>query len=236
MERKKNKALTIFLFLLIGIITGLPAASQQVGCFFRETYAKGNLDGWEAQIYSLEKQYPGDFDKMTEALTARYGYMGYLLGQKENSKVRKLLDETEKLLDEWLKKRPGNARLLAIRAGLIGFRIGLTPLRAPMLGQRNLDAWESAIRNDPGEPMGWLEKGNSLFYRPSMFGGDKKEAEAAFRKALQLVEPSECDWIYSFIQVRLYEACKANGKTGEAESIRKKLQDKPGHFKWLDTL
>lgn len=235
MERKNNKAL-IILFSVMFLMAGLPALSQQVGCFFRETYAKGNLDGWEAQIYSLEKQYPGDFDKMTEALTARYGYMGYLLGQKENSKVRKLLDETEKLLDEWLKKRPGHARLLAIRAGLIGFRIGLTPLRAPMLGQRNLDAWESAIKNDPNEPMGWLEKGNSLFYRPAMFGGDKKEAEAAFRKALQLSEPSDCDWIYSFIQVRLYEACKANGKSGEAESIRKKLQEKPGHFKWLDTL
>jgi hypothetical protein len=172
---------------------------------------------------------------MANTLTARYGYMGYLLGKKENSKVRSLLDETEKLVEEWLKKRPGNSRLLGIKAGLVGFRIGISPMRAPFLGQRNVDAFEEAIKNNPSEPMGWLEKGNSLFYRPSMFGGDKKEAENAFRKALQLTKADECDWLYSFMQVRLYEACKANGKTGEAEAIRKQLQQK-GKFLWIDSL
>jgi hypothetical protein len=36
--------------------------------------------------------------------------------------------------------------------------------------------------------------------------------------------------------VRLYEACKANGKTSEAETIRKQLQSKPGYFKWIEAL
>lgn len=234
MERKKDRYMNYLVLLafigLSNVLTG-----QVNYCYFKETYAAGNMDGWEKEIRKLEGQHSQNFEVMANTLTARYGYMGYLLGKKENSKVRSLLDETEKLLEDWLKKRPGNSRLLGIKAGLVGFRIGISPMRAPFLGQRNVDAFEEAIKNNPSEPMGWLEKGNSLFYRPSMFGGDKKEAENAFRKALELTKPDECDWLYSFMQVRLYEACKANGKTGEAKAIRKQLQQN-GKFMWIDSL
>lgn len=235
MERTNNKILKLLLITLL-LFRGLFIMGQESACFFEETFAIGDLSGWEGEIRKLEKQHPQDFGLMTEALLARYGLMGYLIGSKQNSKAKSLLDETEKLLETWLKRKPGNARLLSIKAGLVGFRIGLSPMRAPFLGQRNVDAWEAALKNDPAEAMGWLEKGNSLFYRPAMFGGDKMEAEASFRKALQLSEARECDWLYSFIQLRLYEACKANGKTSEAETIRKQLQKKPGYFKWIEVL
>jgi len=235
MERTNNKILKLVLITLllfhVSIIMG-----QESACFFKETYAIGDLSGWEPEIRKMEIQHSQNFEVMAEALLARYGLMGYLIGSRQNSKAKSLLDETEKLLEAWLKRKPGNARLLSIKAGLVGFRIGLSPMRAPFLGQRNVDAWEEALQNDPAEAMGWLEKGNSLFYRPAMFGGDKKEAEASFRKALQLSEARECDWLYSFIQVRLYESCKANGKTSEAETIRKQLQEKPGYFKWIEKL
>jgi hypothetical protein len=235
MERKKDRYMK-YLFLLVFIGFSNLLTGQVNYCYFKETYAAGNMDGWEKEIRKIEGQHSRNFEVMANTLTARYGYMGYLLGKKENSKVRSLLDETEKLLEDWLKKRPGNSRLLGIKAGLVGFRIGLSPMRAPFLGQRNLDAYEEAIKNNPSEPMGWLEKGNSMFHRPSMFGGDKMEAENAFRKALQLAKADDCDWLYSFLQVRLYEACKANGKTAEAEAIKKQLQQKPGHFRWIDSL
>ncbi len=235
MERTNNKFLRLLLITLV-LFHGSYIMGQEYACFFEESYAIGDLSGWENEIRKMEKQHPQDFVVMTEALLARYGLMGYLVGSRQNSKAKSLLDETEKLLEAWLKRKPGNARLLSIKAGLVGFRIGLTPMRAPFLGQRNVDAWEEALKNDPEEAMGWLEKGNSLFYRPAMFGGDKKEAEASFRKALQFSGSRECDWLYRFIQVRIYEACKANGKNSEAETIRKQLQSKPGYFKWIEVL
>jgi hypothetical protein len=131
--------------------------------------------------------------------------MGYLLGKKENSKVRSLLDETEKLLEEWLKKRPGNSRLLGIKAGLVGFRIGLSPMRAPFLGQRNLDAYEEAIKNNPSEPMGWLEKGNSMFHRPSMFGGDKMKLKMHLGKRsnwLKRTIVTGCTVFYRYVSMK----------------------------------
>jgi tetratricopeptide (TPR) repeat protein len=235
MERKKNQLLKhifiMFLVLLPGYLT-----AQLPGCFFHETYAKGNLEGWEAQFVLMEKQNPGDVRQRTEALTARYGFIGYLMGGKQNTRAKKILDESEKILEDLLVRQPNNAKLLAIKAGFTGFRIGLTPLRAPFLGQRNVDAWEAALKLDPNEAMGWLEKGNSLFYRPAMFGGDKAEAEAAFRKAAQLLRYDGCNWISGFIQVRLYEACNANGKKSEADAILKKLQEKPGNFLWVNAL
>jgi tetratricopeptide (TPR) repeat protein len=235
MERSYRKNLILAITMVMAfLVTDLEAQSS--ACFFMETYAKGDLTGWEQEIRKIETQKPDDFSTNSESLLARYGYIGYLIGSNQNAKAKKFLDETEKMLEEWLKKKPGNARLLSIKAGLVGFRIGLSPMRAPFLGPRNVEAWEEALKNDPSEPMGWLEKGNSLLYRPAMFGGDSREAETAFRKALQLAKPAGCDWSYMYIQVRLFEACKKNGKQSEAESIRKKLQQKPGHFKWIDAL
>ena len=235
MERTNRKNI---ITLIIGIMTLMVTdlASQTPGCFFMETYARGDLSSWEQEIRKMESRTPDDFQTFSESLLARYGYMGYLIGSNQTPKAKKFLEETENILEAWLKKKPGNARLLAIKAGLIGFRIGLSPVRAPFLGPRNVEAWEESIKKDPAEPMGWLEKGNSLLYRPAVFGGDSREAETAFRKALQLARPAECDWLYRFIQVRVFESCKKNGKTSEADSIRKLLQQKPGHFRWIDTL
>jgi hypothetical protein len=235
MERKKNSIL-ICLWLFIFPVYLVDAQVHDIYCYFKETYARGNTSGWDVEIEKLETHHGNSFENSLEALTARYGYIGYLIGNNHNARARKFLEETEKNLENWLNKNPQSARLHAIKAGLVGFRIGLSPLRAPFLGQQNVDAWEASIRLDPREPMGWIEKGNSLFYRPAMFGGDKKEAEAAFRKALQLADPDECNWLFSFIQVRLYECLKANGKTNEAENLRKTLQQKPGHFRWIDDL
>lgn len=196
----------------------------------------GNIENWEPEIRKIETQHIGDYEKLMEALLARYGFMGYLLGSKQNSRARKFLDETENLLNAYQKQRPNDARLMAVSAALVGFRIGLSPLRAPFLGPRNVEAWEAALKANPNEALGHLEKGNSLFYRPAAFGGNKVEAESSFRRALQLLDRDACNWVYSFAQVRLYEACKANGKKVEAENLRRQLQQQPGHFKWIDDL
>ena len=235
MERKNYKGLMpILLFTFFICFQNISA--NNYACFFYETYAKGDISGWENEFRKLEKENPQNFSVLSDALIARYGFVGYLIGIKENGKARILLDETEKILEKLLRQNPGNARLLGVKAGLTGLRIGLSPMRAPFLGQRNADAYEEAIKNNPKEPMGWIEKGNSLFHRPAMFGGDKKEAEASFLKALEISEPKGCSWLHSFIQVRLYEAYKANGKASEAERIRQALQSKPGYFKWIEAL
>lgn len=234
MERKKNIGVTLLLLWLT--MAQFPASGNTSGCFFLEGYAKGNIENWEQEIRKLESLSNSTYEIRMEALLARYGFMGYLLGSRQNTRARKFLDETEKLVTNYQKERPNDARLMAVSAALVGFRIGLSPLRAPILGPKNVEAWEAAIKSNPNEPLGYIEKGNSLFYRPALFGGNKDEAEAAFRMALQLIRPDSCNWIYRFAQVRLYEACKANGKKEEAENLRRSLQKQPGDFRWIDAL
>ncbi len=234
MERSKNIGIAILLFFIF--VAGFQASGQDSGCFFREGYAVGNIENWEPEIRKIEARHTGNYEKLMEGLLARYGFMGYLIGSKQTSRARKFLDETESLLNSYRKQHPNDARLMAVSAAMVGFRIGLSPLRAPFLGPRNVEAWETALKANPNEPLAHLEKGNSLFYRPAAFGGNKTEAELAFRRALQLLDRDTCNWVYSFVQVRLYEACKANGKKSDAENLRKELQQQPGHFRWIDDL
>ncbi len=91
-----------------------------------------------------------------------------------------------------------------------------------------------SIELDPAEPMGYIEKGNSLQYRPAIFGGDKMEALKYYQKALALFNTkpvSKCDWqqmlLRAFILKNLYET----NQTAEAFLI--KMQKDYGSMVWI---
>ena len=104
------------------------------------------------------------------------------------------------------------------------------------MGPKSLEHIEKSIKLDPAEPMGYIEKGNSLQYRPAVFGGDKKEALKYYRKALTLIESkndSRCNWqkmlLRAFILKNLYET----NQVAEAETFLNNMQNDYGSMTWI---
>lgn len=104
----------------------------------------------------------------------------------------------------------GNARELSLIAALWAFRAADGPVtRLPTYGRRSERILNSAIARDAQEPYALLVRGQSLFYKPRMFGGDVREAQRTFeqlrtvlaRRSVPGIHPFEAEiWIWMCVR------------------------------------
>lgn len=238
MEGTKNKALSLIILLFF---TSLGATAQKKDlayyqCAFFESYRVGNMAPWPGLIDEMAKAKSTDIAWQTEMVKAMYGLVGYEFGLHDKEVARKYVNRADIYLDNLLEKYPNNAQLHSLAGAFYGYKIALAFYKAPFLGPKSMFHMDKAIELDPAEPMGYIEKGNSLQYRPAVFGGDKIEALKFYRKALTLIEARnelKCNWqkmlLYSFILKNLYET----NQTAEAEAFLTKMQKDYGSMVWI---
>jgi tetratricopeptide (TPR) repeat protein len=119
------------------------------------------------------------------------------------------------------KTRTDVSTISAYKSAFYGYEIGLNIIKAPILGPKSLKYSKLAMEQNPQNPMGYIQYGNSQFYMPAIFGGSKKEAVEHFIKALELMEKEttriEKDWNYlslltligqSFTEMKEYKNAK----------------------------
>jgi len=205
-------------------------------CAFFESYRAGNMTPWPGLIDEMAKAKSADLAWQTEMLKAMYGLVGYEFGLHDKEVARKYVNKADIYLDNLLEKYPNNAQLHSLAGAFYGYKIALAFYKAPFLGPKSIYHVDKSIALDPSEPMGYIEKGNSLQYRPAIFGGDKIEALKFYRKALALIEAkpvSKCDWqqmlLRAFILKDLYET----NQTAEAEAFLAAMQKDYGSMAWI---
>jgi len=229
----------LLLTLLISPIFAATAQKKDLAyyqCAFFESYRAGNMTPWPGLIDEMAKAKSADLTWQTEILKAMYGLVGYEFGLHDKEVARKYVNNADLYLDDLLEKYPNNAQLHSLAGAFYGYKIALAFYKAPFLGPKSMYHMDKAIELDPAEPMGYIEKGNSLQYRPAVFGGDKIEALKFYRKALELIEAkndSKCDWqqmlLRAFILKNLYET----NQTAEAEVFLAAMQKDYGSMVWI---
>lgn len=238
MEGTKNKISGIII-LLIFIALQVSAQKKDLTyyqCAFFETYRLGDMTSWPALISEMEQVKSGNLAWKTEIVKAMYGLVGYQLGAKRKDLAKTYVDKADEYLDDLLDKYPNNAQLHGLDGAFYGYKIALSFYKVPFYGPKSMYHIEKSITLDPTEPTGYIEKGNSLLYRPATFGGDKKEALAYYRKALKLMEARNdlnCNWqhllLRAFILKTLYETNQAN----EAKIFMTEMQKDYGSMNWI---
>jgi len=238
MERTKNKISGLILLLIIPVLWA-NAQKKDLSyyqCAFYDSYKSGSMAPWPALIDEMGKVNSTDLEWQTEIVKAIYGLVGYQIGQGQKEEARKYIDKADNYLDKLLDKYPRNAKLHSLSGAFYGFKISLAVYKAPFLGPKSLSHIDKAIELDPNEPMGYIEKGNSLMYRPAAFGGDKVEGLKLYRNALLLMDSKvngKCDWqkmlLRTFIVKGLYET---NQKV-EAKAFVKEMEKEYGSLDWI---
>ena len=238
MEGKKNKILVLVVFVLF---TFMAASAQKKDlsyyrCAFFESYRAGNMASWPGLIAEMENAKSVDLAWQTEMVKAMYGMVGYEIGAKNKDLARVYVDKADINLDKLLDKYPKNARIHSISGALYGYKISLAPYKAPLLGPKSMYHIDQAIELDPAEPMGYIEKGNSLMYRPAVFGGDKKEALTFYRKALKLMDAQNsqpCDWQKMLLRAFILKALYETNQTAEANAFLENMKKDYGSMDWI---
>ena len=235
----KNKAFSLIILL---VFTALQATAQEKDlayyqCAFFESYKAGTMAPWPALIAEMEKANMQDVEWQTEMVKAMYGLVGYQIGQGEKDAARKYIDKADGLLEKLLEKNPKNARLHALSGAFYGFKISMSAYKAPFLGPKSLSHIEKAISLDLNEPTGYIEKGNSLMYRPAAFGGDKEEGLALFRKALALMDArtgERCDWQKLLLRTFIIKGLYETKRDAEAQAFVKLTEKEYGSMDWIN--
>lgn len=226
----------VFLTFITLTVTAQKKDLAYYQCAFFESYRAGNMAPWPGLIAEMENAKSTDLLWQTEMVKAIYGLVGYEIGAKRKDLAKVYVDKADSYLDKLLENHPENAKLHSLSGALYGYKIGLAFYKAPFLGPKSMYHISKAIELDPAEPMGYIEKGNSLMYRPAAFGGDKIEALGYYKKALKLMETrniQKCDWqqmlLRAFILKTLYETNKA----AEAKSFMAAMEKDYGSMIWI---
>lgn len=143
---------------------------------------------WKTVVDRMIAARSTDPEIRAELLNYQYGYIGWVIGDKDYTEARKYLALAEDNLDFLSNNTRYTAQVSAYRAAFLGYRIAMNNMLAPVLGFRSIDYAKEAVTLDPGDPFNWIQNGNVEFYWPKVFGGSKKEALSHFRRALELYD------------------------------------------------
>lgn len=109
-----------------------------------------------------------------------------LLYSTDEDAAQELLDRAQDVLDRAIETGEAIAETYAVKATVMGMRIGSNPLRAMTIGPRIGGQVDRAVERGPENPRVWLVRGSTALHTPAMFGGGPDTALEHLDRAVEL--------------------------------------------------
>ncbi|GAA0725491.1 hypothetical protein GCM10009430_31230 [Aquimarina litoralis] len=238
MERQKyiTRSIITIISLLFSIQVSFSQSPYRDPIY--KAYSRGKMDKWFQLMHSCENNVdPNNFEEQMELINYYYGYTAWLIGAEKDDTAEEYIDKSEKIIDKLLKEYPENPTLLAYKGAYIAFTIGITSLKAIYLGPKSMRYIDKSIKLDPENIQGNIEKGNSMYYRPSAFGGDKGKAIKYYIKAVESFEKQGLvvnNWMYINTMTMLGQAYEATNQIQQAKLCYEKIMRIFPNFMWVE--
>lgn len=227
-----------YVFALLSFLC-LPALmnAQDLQAQFYQAYLNNSIEIWKNGIAQLEARYKKtqNDDLLLEIANAAYGSIGTCFAKQDNDTAEKMVDKTEKTLEKFLKTHKEHPDALALMAGTMGMKIALSPMKGMFLGPKSDEYIEKALQFGPASPRVHYQKGSSLYYTPSMFGGDKEKAIAHLIQSKTFHEKCSINnnWEYLVVLATLGQAYQGIGKLEKAEEIYALALEQEPNYGWV---
>jgi len=231
MERK------IYLIPLLFFSSMVMAQSVLPGELIYRAYVRGDMTLWKRTVDRLHGMPVMSSGQMLELVNYLYGYTAWTISEGNSREARRYIQIAEAYLDTLDSRRYMPADVLAYRSALIGYRINLSPLSAPVLGPRSFRYAREALEMNPQSYIAQIQMGHIYFYAPSTFGGDKAEAIRCYLRALQLYRQQNPrtanDWNYLSLLVAIGQAYEATGRRETARQFYQRALNIAPDFVWV---
>lgn len=230
----KRTAITgIFLFIM------LAAFSQRYDRLFYEAYRDSRMDRWLTLMEDMEKEWvsTGNRALLNDLAVAQYGYIAYLMKEKDHRAARVYIRKNEEALETLKEGKMEGAQVFSLESALYGFKVGVEKYKAMIYGPKSMEAIEKALGLDSINPFALQVRANMEFYRPPLFGGSKEGSIPWYEKAVKYYEAAPAlttgNWVYLNCLTNLAIAYEQTGRRSQAgELYRKILGLEPG-FIWV---
>ncbi len=200
-----------------------------------EAFINKDMASWKIAMDKMEASASLTQAQVLELINYQYGYIGWCLGADKNQEAKKYLDKAEAAALLLIKKQYKESQAHAYLAAFYGFRVSLSILKAPTMGPKCLEQVELALSKDKQNPFAYLQRGNALYYRPTLFGGSKEKAIPYFLKAEQLMVAHDVkeDWNYLNVLALIGLGYLETGQPKKADQYFKKALALEPRFSWV---
>lgn len=230
MRRKFFIVFGIVLFVIAKVSGQEP---NKLDCRFYKLYLSGNMNMWDSVVDSLNHKLLSPAEEKS-LLIAEYGLIGYYMAQSQKDEASGVIRYFERRLHKMIDREPENATLHALDAALTGFKIGLKPWIAPFVNSEHQEQIANAFKYRKNESLPFVEKANSLYFRPSFVGGDKEEAKKAYEQAFSILRNKKhCNWLYLYVGSWLGQVYTKLDEPRKAMQIYLELLDVAPDFQYV---
>lgn len=230
MERTKFKIIVLLLFVFTASINGNYKSD------IYKAFVSGDMDLWKNVIDRMSTTIYR-IDMIPELVNYQYGYIGWCIGTKRYEEAKKYLEEAERNLEIMKREARYGSIVNSYLSAFYGYRIGMSPMLAPVLGPKSIDYANKALKLDVSDPFAYVQNGNIQFYRPAIFGGSKSEAIEYYLKALEIMETDtsrlEENWNYLSLLTVIAQAYSYLDDYDSSERYLKKILEIEPDFTWV---
>lgn len=223
------------LFLASALMLNAQAASYSQDIY--SAFVNNKMPEWKSIIDRLENDELTKSGSIMELINYQYGYIGWCLGNEMEDEADTYLDLAWENLEELEERGYMPSMVNAYKSAFYGFGIGLSSWRAPFLGPKSLSSAELSLEQDSMNHFGYLQKGNSLYYMPRVFGGSKTRAIELYVKAQTLMESDSSaitgDWNYLSLLITIAQAYTDIEDYGRAKAYYEKILGIEPAFQWV---
>lgn len=225
----------ISLFTLLSIQVSAQSEAEEMAYF---AYTSNNKSLWKQLVSKEQANYNKSKtnDNLYALLLAQHGLLNATLSDQDedlfDEHYESAKDNAEKLIDT--DYQIGNAK--AILSAIWGWEMGYSSYKGMFLGGKSSSNIEEATKMAPNVPLVWQVYASSKFFTPSMFGGDTKEAQEAYEKAVKLYEDqnlTKSNWRYLDALAWLGKVYEKNGEKDLAKSTYEKALAVEPDFGWV---
>jgi len=237
MEKSRNNFIILTISILV-FFSGIELyAESPYKKIVYNAFISREMHKWANVIYTIEISTSSQtIEQKLELVDYYYGYAAFLIGKKQNESALKYIDKGEKTINTILKSSPNNASAYAYKGAFIGFRIGISKFKAIYLGPESASLINKAYELDKKNVQANIDKGNILYYSPSIFGGDKIEALEFYKKAIKLMENNneiKQSWTYLNLLTTIALAYEKTDQPAHAKQTYEKILRIEPDFYWV---
>jgi len=199
-----------------------------------DAYVAGNMVKWKKIIDEMDLQKVKNNEFILELVNYQYGYVMMCVTKKQDDLAEQYLNLAEKNVQLLESNKYKLSMVAAYKSAFIGFRIGISPYKAPFLGSKSTENAKLAIELDKNNPYGYIQFGTGLYHTPSIFGGSKTLALDNLSQAQRLMELDETqiknDWNYLYLLTFMAKIYTEIGLYGTAKLYYEKILKSEQNF------
>lgn len=217
-----------FSFLLAALfLSSICAFGQMNHKKLFEAYQTGDLTAWGTALAEVEKEKSPTQQTLLDAANYTYGYIAWLIDKNKKSEAEHQIQRLEAIVCQLESQKYADSCIFYVyRASIAAYQVKLGTGKMATNGLKAIKYCNHAVEMNPTNPMALSLKGNVDFYRPAIFGGNKKEALSSFKKSAYEFErqhKTANSWNYMASLMTMAQAYDKLGNTTEAITICKKI-------------